>query len=177
MRKFHAAGALVAAIVVGTSTLVGPAAADPPPPPADEPSEDEASEDAAEEQVDEAEEAAADEPSEDEVLEGMVQLTIAPQDTATFRHGPEAGTSSVILLCGLDDGSTHPTPEAACDSLRAAGGDFASLPPVEDVLCTLRFAPVEVRAVGLWEGQVVRYQATFSNRCAAEVETDNVFAF
>lgn len=88
---------------------------------------------------------------------------------------------TVSLTCSPDgDGGTHADPQAACDSLRAVGGDFTALPTVPDVACIDLYDPVTVSAEGLWVGgdgvpQFVDYSEEFGNHCYAIVGTDMVF--
>lgn len=87
----------------------------------------------------------------------------------------------VTLTC-TPDGGTHPDPKAACDSLRAVGGNFKRLPSTTD-FCPLVYDPHTARATGSWQSSpmgptlLVDYEETFSNRCFAAVGTDNVFNF
>lgn len=102
--------------------------------------------------------------------EAVFMLSVKPENPG----GGEA--KRVVLTCG-PDGGTHPNAAAACASLRAVGGELANLPSVPDTFCTMEHAPVEVTGIGIWDGKLKGYQETFSNRCVAGVETDNVFNF
>lgn len=89
---------------------------------------------------------------------------------------------SVTLTCGPDgDGGTHPDPQAACNSLRAVGGDFEQLPSVPDLACIDIYDPVVVKAEGLWvesyAPRFVDYEEEFGNWCYAIVGSDLVFEF
>jgi hypothetical protein len=99
--------------------------------------------------------------------EGVLTLTLTPDN-----GGP---TTTVTLLC-TPDGGSHPTPKAACDSLRAVGGNFNALPDTTD-FCPLIFDPHTARATGIWKDRLISYEETFSNRCFAAVGTDDVFNF
>jgi hypothetical protein len=95
---------------------------------------------------------------------------------------PTPGRDTVTLTCG-PDGGTHPTPKAACDSLRRVGGNFNRLPNVPGGGCPAIFDPHLARATGYWQQSptgpviVVDYSETFGNRCRAAIGTDNVFRF
>lgn len=94
----------------------------------------------------------------------------------------EVSANTVTLTCS-PDGGTHPTPQAACNSLRQVGGDFASLPWIPDLNCTDQYDPYTGRATGYWSQHPgdpvhdVDYTKTFGNQCNASVGTDRVFAF
>jgi len=96
-----------------------------------------------------------------------VVLTIIPEI-------PEEA-DSVTLECD-PDGGTHPNPAAACRSLTAVKGDFYALPST-GVPCPDVVDPVRVVAWGSWNGTTFSYEEIFINRCAAAVETDDVFRF
>jgi len=102
--------------------------------------------------------------------------TTTPDHTlALFMQEPDGATSSVVLECD-PAGGTHPAPEMACDQLRAVGGQFTGLPG-ELRQCILMYAPVDVRAIGHWEGEFVNFEATYANRCVAGARTGGVFDF
>lgn len=109
-----------------------------------------------------------------------LQLSITPENT--FTADAPTGPRTVTLTC-TPDGGTHPAPREACGSLRRVRGVFERLPDVPDVFCTGLYAPVTVRATGVWSdtpsgpARVVDYSETFSNACMAAVGTDNVFRF
>lgn len=87
-----------------------------------------------------------------------------------------ASASRVTLTCE-PTGGTHPTAQAACDSLIAVNGDFGKLPPVRGVACITLWDPVTVRVTGTWRMQPVSFTETYSNDCVAAVMSDNVFRF
>lgn len=109
----------------------------------------------------------------------QIELSLTPVRFATDGGGTATGT--VKLTC-TPDGGTHPDPKAACSSLRAVGGDFERLPSTGQP-CTREYNPHVARATGSWQVSpdgptfLVEYEETFSNRCIAAVETDNVFNF
>jgi hypothetical protein len=110
------------------------------------------------------------------------RLVLRLTPTGNALESDSQAVDRVTLTCG-PDGGTHPTPEAACDSLRGVGGAFEQLPDVPGVACPTVFDPHVARADGFWierrGGPVrgVRYEQTFGNRCDAAVGTDNVFDF
>ncbi|MFF4648463.1 SSI family serine proteinase inhibitor [Streptomyces sp. NPDC001380] len=83
---------------------------------------------------------------------------------------------SVVLECG-PDGGPHPDPAAACDALRAAGGDPAALRAQRGVMCPMVYAPVTGEATGTWDGRAVGFARRYANRCAAGAESGGVFRF
>ncbi|RKN37816.1 SSI family serine proteinase inhibitor [Micromonospora endolithica] len=104
---------------------------------------------------------------------------------------PRPAPTSVLLLSvvGHTDGSLrtaalrcepagggHPHAAAACGDVAAVDGDLAAL-AVDPGLCTLEYAPVTVRAVGLWRDHPLSYVETFDNRCQLLRETGTLFAF
>jgi hypothetical protein len=108
------------------------------------------------------------------------QADILPQAELelSVTRDADGATDTVELICQLstpDDG-THPNPAAACDSLRAVGGDFEQLPDA-GAPCTREYDPHTVTATGRWDGSIVDYEETFANRCLAGVGTDYVFDF
>lgn len=107
---------------------------------------------------------------------GLLMLGVTPLSPVGL-GSPGSGSEPgrVLLLCG-PDGGTHPDASAACESLRDVAGEFADLPRVDETICTMEYAPVEVQARGRWE-EPVAYRETFSNRCVASAETDAVFGF
>ncbi|GAA0920742.1 hypothetical protein GCM10009560_19140 [Nonomuraea longicatena] len=81
----------------------------------------------------------------------------------------------VLLVC---DGkpSAHPRAAEVCASLERTKGDLSRL-TTSLVYCTKEFAPVAVHAMGVWEGRLVRYTATFGNVCELRAETGALFDF
>jgi hypothetical protein len=157
MQKFPTAGGLVAALAVTGSLLVTTATAT-------------ASAGAGVLAVADAD---ADQAREPDAIIMLSVRTIGPRTVGDTAGNPRPRR---LVTCG-PDGGEHPDAVAACTSLRAVDGEFADLPAVADVLCTMQHAPVEVSATGRWNGTPVHYAETFSNRCVAEVETDNVFRY
>ncbi|GAB3163546.1 SSI family serine proteinase inhibitor [Amycolatopsis sp. NPDC004378] len=90
-------------------------------------------------------------------------------------HDTANRVSSVVLTCD-PTGGTHPKRDKACSVLSSAGGDFSKI-NARHQMCTLIYAPVDVTVVGSWRGKPVSYQTTFPNRCAADRDSDDVFAF
>ncbi|OZM74300.1 protease [Amycolatopsis antarctica] len=88
---------------------------------------------------------------------------------------PDGQTSAVVLECEPSGGS-HPTPDTACETLTAVAADFAGIAG-EQRQCILLYSPVEVQAVGRWQGERVNFQASYANRCVAGAQTSGVFDF
>lgn len=108
-----------------------------------------------------------------------IELSLTP--VAAVEDGSARAGDTVKLTC-TPDGGSHPTPVAACDSLRAVGFDFDQLPST-GTPCILIYDPHVAKATGSLQMsptgpvRLVEYEETFSNRCVASVETDNVFNF
>lgn len=102
-----------------------------------------------------------------------LELRITPLDVT----GEEAiGDPEVVSLTCDPAGGTHPTPEAACDSLEAVDGVFEELPS-RSTFCPLIWAPVLTQASGEWDGQQSDYSEVYANACVAAASTDDVFNF
>ncbi|WP_068756299.1 SSI family serine proteinase inhibitor [Thermobifida cellulosilytica] len=110
--------------------------------------------------------AAADSPADDP--HAFLTLVIQPLEGTPSSQG-----DVLTLECG-PDGGTHPTPEAACDSLRAVDGDFEAL-PTRFALCPPVIWPVRFIAVGHWDGRGVYYSRVMGDRCSGSAATDGVF--
>jgi hypothetical protein len=95
----------------------------------------------------------------------------------TLRLVDESGGSTVVKLTCNPDGGTHPNPTTACNSLRAASGDFNRLPPDPTVSCLFVYEPVQAYASGQWRGRAVTFAHTYGNACEAAVESGHVFDF
>ncbi|MEU0438618.1 MULTISPECIES: SSI family serine proteinase inhibitor [unclassified Streptomyces] len=93
--------------------------------------------------------------------------------TVTRGDARSSDTRGTLLLCDPPQG--HARAARACAELAATDGDIAALPP-QDVLCTMVYAPVTVRAVGEWGGRPVDYTHTFANGCEMAARTGDVFA-
>jgi hypothetical protein len=98
----------------------------------------------------------------------------------TLGHGESAATvtpeRAVTLTCAPTPSGTHPAATAACAELRAAGGDFGALEARSDALCTREYDPVVVTVDGVWRGQRVSHEQTFSNECVKS-SYGTLFAF
>lgn len=102
----------------------------------------------------------------------LLILTVAPTgpNTTTADH-------TVTLDCGdTQPAGDHPEAPAACADLANAQGDFAALTP-SHVFCPDLYLPVTATAVGVWGGQPIVYQQTFTNGCSLRRVTGHVFAF
>ncbi|MFJ3232017.1 SSI family serine proteinase inhibitor [Streptomyces sp. NPDC086787] len=110
-----------------------------------------------------------------------LQLTVTrgdtlslPLDPARTPTVPSGGTRGRLLLCDPPKG--HPRAAGACADLAAADGDIGRIPPKEDAVCTMIYAPVTARAYGQWHGRIVTYEKTFSNACTMAARTGALFA-
>jgi hypothetical protein len=110
------------------------------------------------------------------VLADVASAEAHPSSTLTLTVQPSVGaTSTVLLHCGPAGGS-HPSPQAACDEITLAGGDFDRLPDKEGTSCTMEHQPVTVSAVGRWKCANVSWTRTYGNACQLHVDTGSVFA-
>lgn len=80
------------------------------------------------------------------------------------------GTAS--LTCS-PSGGTHPDPDTACQQLMEANGYVENIPE-DPGICTREFAPVTLKASGVWNGESREYCADFSNRCVGVRATGGV---
>ncbi|WP_101258189.1 subtilase-type protease inhibitor [Streptomyces barkulensis] len=99
----------------------------------------------------------------------------------TVGEGEDPATATVlratVLRCSPAPGGTHPAPAEACDELRSADGEFASLLEPGDRMCPMVWDPVTVTADGVWEGRRVSYTHTFPNSCVMADTAPAVFSF
>jgi hypothetical protein len=105
---------------------------------------------------------------------------LAPAQPATSTlhltsHDTANRFGSVLLTCE-PTGGTHPKPERACEVLDGVNGDFTRI-TARHQACTMIYAPVDIKVAGTWRGKPVSYETTYSNRCEANRESDDVFAF
>ncbi|GAA3734999.1 SSI family serine proteinase inhibitor [Salinactinospora qingdaonensis] len=89
---------------------------------------------------------------------------------------PPTAIARATLEC-YPHGGTHPTPEAACESLWQVGGEFDQLPTDPAAVCPAVVRPVTVEVKGHWFNEPAHFKHTYNNRCLAAVESDNVFRF
>ncbi|HCT75889.1 MAG TPA: hypothetical protein DGG94_09845 [Micromonosporaceae bacterium] len=82
----------------------------------------------------------------------------------------EVGQHSVATLQCKPTGGTHPHKSKACRQLVRADGQMHRIPPT-DAVCTREYAPVTVKAEGVWYGTYYEHKETFDNRCLAIVAT------
>ncbi|QDQ98138.1 SSI family serine proteinase inhibitor [Tomitella fengzijianii] len=91
-----------------------------------------------------------------------------------------SGTDVAGLTCSPDAG-THPDAAKACDSIRAAGGDFNALSAQANVACPLNYMPTPASALGMWfdgnGAHVVNFSNTYGNACVASAGSGGVFGF
>ncbi|WP_052433999.1 SSI family serine proteinase inhibitor [Streptacidiphilus melanogenes] len=99
----------------------------------------------------------------------VLVLTVTPGTPAV----PGIG-HSVVLQCGDEPGGTHPSPAAACAALRTDGLDFTAKPTVQ-TMCPDIVRPVTVSATGVWDGDPVEYQHTYTNECLMQRATGVLF--
>ncbi|WP_221350628.1 protease inhibitor [Streptomyces beigongshangae] len=99
----------------------------------------------------------------------------------TVGHGEIAAAAAperaVTLSCAPTASGTHPAPASACAELRASGGDPGALSARSDVLCTREYDPVVVTVEGVWQGERVAYERTFSNECVKNSHGRTFFTF
>lgn len=99
----------------------------------------------------------------------------------TVAHGESSALAAperaVTLSCAPTPSGTHPAPAEACAELRAAQGNFDALASGDNVLCTREYNPVVVTVNGVWRGQRVFYERTYSNECIKNALGASVFAF
>ncbi|CAM5746024.1 putative Trypsin inhibitor STI2 [Streptomyces afghaniensis 772] len=99
----------------------------------------------------------------------------------TVGHGESAAAATperaVTLTCAPTPSGTHPVARSACAELRGVGGDIHALTARDGVMCTKQYDPVVVTVDGVWQGQRVSYERTFSNECVKNAYGSGVFAF
>ncbi|MFF5159423.1 subtilase-type protease inhibitor [Streptomyces sp. NPDC000348] len=99
----------------------------------------------------------------------------------TTGHGDSATTvapeRAVTLACAPGPSGTHPAAGAACAEMDRLSGDLDALTMREGVFCTKQYDPVFVTVDGVWRGQRVSYERTFSNACVMNAHGSGVFAF
>ncbi|MEV5438362.1 protease inhibitor [Streptomyces sp. NPDC052682] len=99
----------------------------------------------------------------------------------TVGHGESAATATperaVTLTCAPKPSGSHPAAAQACAELSDVGGEFDALGARDDVMCTREYDPVVVTVDGVWQGQRVSYERTFSNECVKNAHSWSVFAF
>jgi hypothetical protein len=123
-------------------------------------------------------------------LTGAALATPGPAPTAlyapsalvlTVGHGESAAAATperaVTLTCAPTSSGTHPVAGSACAELRGVGGDIHALTARDGVMCTKQYDPVVVTVDGVWQGQRVSYERTFSNECVKNAYGSGVFAF
>lgn len=96
---------------------------------------------------------------------GAYLLMIAPQ-------GGSGAARMTTVTCAPNEG-THPDLATTCGQLSAVDGEVAAI-PMGSGLCPMIWKPVEVTAVGLWNGEPRYYVRTFSNQCVAARATGGV---
>ncbi|GAA2942371.1 subtilase-type protease inhibitor [Streptomyces enissocaesilis] len=102
----------------------------------------------------------------------------------TVGSGEEASTATVgravTLSCAPRPGGTHPSPQAACEELRAMHGELSGLIDTSPQrICTREWDPVVITAQGVWQGKPVSWSATFGNACEMKggLTENALFAF
>ena len=83
---------------------------------------------------------------------------------------------AVTLSCTSAAAGDHPDADAACGSLAGVRGDFTALAPAP-TMCSYLYQPVTATEQGVWNGEQVFYQQTFTNRCFLLRATGAVFNF
>jgi hypothetical protein len=105
-------------------------------------------------------------------------LAPAPPPASTLQltsHDTANRIGSVTLTCD-PAGGTHPKRDKACQVLDGVDGDFSRITGRHQ-MCTLIYAPVDVSAIGTWRGKPVSFHTSYANRCEADRDSDDVFAF
>ncbi|MER7514918.1 SSI family serine proteinase inhibitor [Streptomyces sp. NPDC126499] len=87
-----------------------------------------------------------------------------------------AGVAKDVFLGCRPNGGNHPSPDAACDALHVAAGDFGKLKG-ELRACTQQQDPVTAKAEGTFNDVPVSWTKTFGNACEMEAATAPVFVF
>jgi hypothetical protein len=77
-------------------------------------------------------------------------------------QGESGVTDRAALFCPGGEG--HRQGEAACSHLTGAEGIIEEVDPA-DGMCTKEYAPVTLKAFGIWEGRFVYYEADYGNFC------------
>ncbi|AWW36245.1 protease inhibitor protein [Streptomyces sp. AS58] len=99
----------------------------------------------------------------------------------TIGHGESAAgvtpERAVTLSCAPTPSGTHPDAVGACLELRGANGNLEAIESRTGVWCTRQYDPVVVRVSGVWQGEYVDYERTFSNECVKNSYGTSVFAF
>lgn len=90
---------------------------------------------------------------------GALHLEIEREDGAIDR---------AALFCPGGEG--HRQGEAACMHLTGAEGLVQEV-EAADGLCTKEYAPVTLKAFGVWEGRLVHYAADYDNFCTGLLAT------
>ena len=115
-------------------------------------------------------------------------LTASAAAAAAAPHGDDgvgaflltSGDDVAAVLCGPDVG-VHPDPAGACETIRAAGGDFENLPAEQGAMCTMILQPTPAHAWGVWSGadgiDPVEFAADYGNPCMAAAQSGGVFGF
>ncbi|MBB4682555.1 hypothetical protein BJY18_000040 [Amycolatopsis jiangsuensis] len=89
-------------------------------------------------------------------------------------HETTGRVTSASLTCD-PTGGTHRHRDAACATLSRVDGDLDEVEPRLQ-RCTMIYSPVDVSAVGTWHGKPLMFHTTYPNRCAADSQSDSVFA-
>lgn len=110
------------------------------------------------------------------VLADTASAEANTQSTLTLTVQTSVGAVSTDLECGPGGGS-HPTPQAACDEIALAGGDFNRLPDKTGEYCTMQYQPVTASAEGRWKCKDVKWTQTYGNLCLLRIDTGSVFVF
>lgn len=93
-----------------------------------------------------------------------------------YKGEDDTGTElrEAVLICNPDLGS-HPNAKAACDAVRAVGGDLDKL-TTRDGICIKVHQPVTAVFDG-WYGSRVQFKKTYGNDCALRNALAPVFDF
>ncbi|GAA0598441.1 hypothetical protein GCM10010174_12450 [Kutzneria viridogrisea] len=103
--------------------------------------------------------------------------TLVLPSTLTLTASTGTGAKAVELTCD-PVGGNHPNAQTACMELAEASGDPAAMPVRETHrFCPMIYAPIEVRAVGLWRGKPVLFRDTYANSCVRDNKSGSLFKF
>ncbi|MDQ2587013.1 SSI family serine proteinase inhibitor [Saccharothrix yanglingensis] len=109
-------------------------------------------------------------------MAALAPLVSSPE--SSFVLNVQRGESlQIVNLTCEPPGGLHPRADRACDALSLVDGDVGRLSTGGDVICTLEYDPVRVRATGTWRGEDRWFEAEFPNPCVLRAETGPVFDF
>lgn len=93
--------------------------------------------------------------------------------TVTQGETPSTARNGTMLRCDPPRGHRHAA--EACADLTRANGHIPDIPPRENAICPMLYAPVTAQATGQWQGHPITYTHTFPNPCTMTAQTGAVF--